>query len=128
MGEGSSWAAARASRRGARGWLAEASDAVVSIRVYEGPLVRAILLLKWERMEPLGDWFRRETRGDGQAGEWAAGDGRGRAGSPAPGPRTAARVPASLISKSLARKPRVPHTAVLLMRTRPRPDKRVLSF
>jgi hypothetical protein len=90
--------------------------------------VRAILLLKWERMEPLGDWFA------GRLAEMVRQESGQLAtdvvvpGSPAPGPRTAARVPASLISKSLARKPRVPHKAVLLMRKRPRPDKRVLSF
>jgi hypothetical protein len=48
MGEGSSLAVARASRRGVRGWLAEASDAVVSIffpagyRVCDKLLVQAI--------------------------------------------------------------------------------------
>src|SRR5580704_18243534 len=130
MGEISSLAAARASRRGVRGGLVEASDAVVSVffpagcricdkllvrasrvpfceecldsfeapkekkcevcgqalgwlaqregeplvcracqqktyaferarsyGIYDGALVRAIILLKWERMEPLGDWF-----------------------------------------------------------------------
>ena len=35
---------------------------------------------------------------------------------------------ASLISKSLARKLRLPPEAVLLMRTRPRPDKQVLKL
>jgi len=153
MGEGSSLPSARAWGRGVRGWLAEASDAVVSIffpaacricdqllvrasrvrfcedcldsfegppenkcgicgqglawmtveegeplvcrackqktyaferarsyGVYEGSLVRAILLPKW------GGWSRWAI------GSRAAGDGRGRAGSPAPGPRTAARV------------------------------------
>jgi predicted amidophosphoribosyltransferase len=35
---------------------------------------------------------------------------------------------ASLISKALARKLGLPHKAVLLMRMRPRPDKRVLSL
>ena len=35
---------------------------------------------------------------------------------------------ASLISKPLARKLGLPHKAVLLMRTRPRPDKQVLSL
>src|SRR5271165_2002686 len=136
MGEGTSSAAARASRRGARGWLAEAGDAVVSVffpagcricdkllaragrvpfceerldsfeapaekkcevcgqalgwftpregeplvcracqqktyaferarsyGVYDGPLVRAMLLLKWERMEPLGEWFAERLAG-----------------------------------------------------------------
>src|ERR1700680_2887273 len=28
-----------------------------SFGIYDGALVRAILLLKWERMEPLGAWF-----------------------------------------------------------------------
>src|SRR5580658_6943951 len=130
MGEGSSMQTAGSVRRGARGWLAEASDAVVSVffpagcricdkllvqasrvpfceeclgsfeappekkcevcgqtlawmtpregeplvcracqqktyafdrarsyGIYDGPLVRAIIFLKWERMEPLGEWF-----------------------------------------------------------------------
>jgi ComF family protein len=35
---------------------------------------------------------------------------------------------AGLISKLLARKRGLPYKAVLLMRTRPRPDKQVLSF
>ena len=28
-----------------------------SYGIYHGPLVRAIILLKWEKMEPLGRWF-----------------------------------------------------------------------
>src|SRR2546428_450708 len=35
-----------------RGWVAEGSCAL-----YEGELVQAILLLKFERIEPLGEWF-----------------------------------------------------------------------
>src|SRR5580692_3194283 len=202
MGEGSSLPSARAWGRGVRGWLAEASDAVVSIffpagcricdqllvrasrvpfcedcldsfegppekkcgicgqgfawmtveegeplvcqtckqktysferarsyGVYEGPLVRAILLLKWERMEPLGDWFA------GRLAEIVRQESGQLATDvvvPVPLHRDRERQrgynQASLISKSLARKLGLPHKAVLLMRTRPRPDKQVLTL
>jgi competence protein ComFC len=202
MGEISSLAAARASRRGVRGWLVEASDAVVSVffpagcricdkllvrasrvpfceecldsfeapkekkcevcgqalgwlaqregeplvcracqqktyaferarsyGIYDGALVRAILLLKWERMEPLGEWFAgRLADIVGREAEQLAAD----VVVPVPLHRDRERRrgynQASLISKPLARKLRLPHKAVLLMRTRPRPDKQVLSL
>jgi competence protein ComFC len=189
MGEGSSSAAARASRRGARGWLAEAGDAVVSMffaagcricdklllpasrvpfcqdcldsfvgppekkceicgqvchacqqktyaferarsyGIYDGPLVRAIILLKWERMEPLGRWFagRLAEMVQREAGLLATD-----VVVPVPLHRDRERQrgynQARLISKPLARKLGLPHKAVLLVRTRPRPDKQVLSL
>jgi ComF family protein len=202
MGERSSLPVARTSRKGVRGWLAEISDAVVSLffpagcricdkllihssRVpiceecldsfeahyarscevcgqtiewfapkegepllcypcqrktyaferarsygaYDRPLVEAILLLKWERMEPLGVWFaerlaevvRRES-------------GTLAADIVVPVPlhkdreRQRGYNQAGLISKPLARKLGLPHKAVLLMRTRPRPHKQILSL
>jgi competence protein ComFC len=199
VGEGSSLAAVRASRRGARSWLAEAGDAVVSVflpagcricdklvlrasrvpfcqeclesfegppekkceicgqalgwltarqgeqlvchacqqtyaferarsyGIYDGPLVRALLLLKWERMEPLGAWFA------GRLAEMVQREAALLATDvvvPLPLHRDHERGynQASLISKPLARKLGLPHKAVLLTRTRPRPDKQVLSL
>jgi competence protein ComFC len=97
--------------------------------IYDGALVRAILLLKWERIEPLGVWFadrlaqivRRES-------EILAAD----IVVPVPLHRDRERErgynQAGLISKPLARKLGLPHKAMLLMRTRPRPNKQVLSL
>lgn len=202
MGEGSPLATVPGWRRGVRGWLAEAGDAVVSVffpagcricdalltsagpvpicegclasfaappekkceicgqtlawmtvregeprvchacqqkayaferarsyGIYDGTLVRAILLLKWERVEPLGAWFaERMAELVRSEGETLAAD----IVVPVPLHRDRERQrgynQAALISKPLARKLRLPHKAVLLMRTRPRPDKQVLSF
>ena len=100
-----------------------------SYGVYEGSLVRAILLPKWERMEPLGDWFA------GRLAEMVRQESGQLATDvvvPVPLHRDRERQrgynQASLISKSLARKLGLPHKAVLLMRTRPRPDKQVLTL
>jgi competence protein ComFC len=202
MREGSSSSTARVWRRGVRGWLAEASDAVVSVffpagcricdkllvyasrvpiceecldafegppgkkcetcgqgllwmtvregeplvcrtcqqktyaferarsyGIYEGSLVSAIILLKWERMEPLGEWFagRLAEMVRQEAGLLAAD-----LVVPVPLHRDRERQrgynQAGLISKPLARKLGLPHKAVLLMRTRPRPEKQVLSL
>jgi ComF family protein len=100
-----------------------------SYGIYDGPLVRAILLLKWERMEPLGEWFA--ARLAEMVGREA---GRLTADVVVPVPlhrdreRQRGYNQASLISKPLARKLGLPHQAVLLMRTRPRPNKQVLSL
>ena len=202
MGESSPLAAAPEWRRGVRGWLAEASDAIVSVffpagcricerllvrasrvpfceeclasfsaapekscevcgqalawmtvregeplvcracqqktyaferarsyGIYDGQLVRAILLLKWERIEPLGAWFAEKLaeivrRESGLLGADIV--------VPVPLHRDRERQrgynQAGLISKPLARKLGLPHKAVLLMRTRPRPGKQVLSL
>jgi competence protein ComFC len=100
-----------------------------SYGIYDGPLVRAIILLKWERMEPLGDWFA------GRLAEMVQREAVLLATDvvvPVPLHQDRERQrgynQASLISKPLARKLGLPHKAVLLMRTRPRPDKQVLSL
>ena len=100
-----------------------------SYGIYDGALVRAILLLKWERIEPLGGWFAERL------GEVVLGAGEAMAADvvvPVPLHRDRERQrgynQAGLISKPLARKLDLPHEAVLLMRTRPRPDKQVLSL
>jgi ComF family protein len=97
--------------------------------VYEGHLVQAILLLKFERIEPLGAWFADklaelvEREGDALRADVVV---------PVPLYRQRERErgynQAALLSKPLAKRLRLPHKAVLLMRTRARPDKRILSL
>jgi ComF family protein len=100
-----------------------------SFGMYDGPLVKAILLLKWERMEPLGEWFgSRLAEIAGRESGFLAAD----LVVPVPLHRDRERErgynQAGLISRPLARKLGLPHKAVLLMRTRPRPNKQVLSL
>ncbi len=100
-----------------------------SYGVYDGPLVEAILLLKWERIEPLGEWFGNRlaevARRESEALD---------ADIVVPVPlhkdreRQRGYNQAGLISRPLARKLGLPHKAVLLMRTRPRPNKQILSL
>jgi predicted amidophosphoribosyltransferase len=92
-----------------------------SYGIYEGSLVRAIILLKWERIEPLGVWFAESLAEIVQReSKLLAGD----IVVPVPLHRDRERArgynQARLISKPLARKLGLPHKAVLLMRTRPR--------
>ncbi|MFI5092662.1 MAG: ComF family protein [Candidatus Acidiferrales bacterium] len=106
-----------------------AFDRARSYGIYEGPLVSAILLLKWERMDPLGRWFaERLAEMARREGETLVAD----VVVPVPLHRDRERErgynQAGLISKPLARKLGLPHKAVLLMRTRPRPNKQVLSL
>ncbi|MGC2233255.1 MAG: ComF family protein, partial [Candidatus Acidiferrum sp.] len=100
-----------------------------SYGIYEGPLVKTILLLKWERMEPLGAWFaERLAEIVGREKGALAAD----VVVPVPLHRDRERErgynQAGLISKPLARRLGLPHKAVLLMRTRPRPNKQVLTL
>lgn len=84
---------------------------------YEDSLVRAIVLLKFEELDPLADWLpiglqvdlivpvplhkiRRQERGFSQA---------------------------EPLSKRLAKQLRIPHQGVLLIRKRPQPDKHLLT-
>ena len=98
-----------------------------SYALYRGAIVQAIMLLKFERMEPLGRWFaerltevaRREAIGVDIV-------------VPVPLHRQRQRErgynQADLIAKPLARKLGLPYRAVLLTRTKPRPDKHILTF
>jgi ComF family protein len=100
-----------------------------SLAVYDGVLVQAILLLKFEQIEPLGEWF---------AGRLAelVGTEEGKLAAdvvvPVPLHRQRERErgynQAALLSRPLAKRLRLPHKAVLLMRTRARPDKRILTL
>jgi ComF family protein len=97
--------------------------------VYKDAVVRAILLLKFEQIEPLGAWFAEQLAEVVRAErERLAGD----VVVPVPLHRERERErgynQATLLSKPLARKLRLPHQAVLLMRTRARPEKQVLTL
>jgi competence protein ComFC len=98
-----------------------------SYAAYEGRLIRAIILLKLERIEPLGGWFAT------QLAEVAK--------RHAPTADVVVSVPlhrqrerergynqADLIARPLARRLHLPYRPVLLMRTKPRPDKHILSL
>ena len=106
-----------------------AFDRARSFALYEGALVEAILLLKFEQIGPLGAWFAerlaRVVRGEGDA---MAAD----VVVPVPLHREREKErgynQAALLSRPLAKRLRLPHNAVLLMRTRARPDKRILTL
>jgi competence protein ComFC len=104
-----------------------AFDRARSFAAYDGPLVRAILLLKFERMEPLGAWFA------DQLAEVVNSQGlHADVVVPVPLHRDRERErgynQADLIARPLAKRLKLPHRAVLLVRTRPRPDKHILSL
>jgi ComF family protein len=100
-----------------------------SYGLYQGALARAIVMLKFEEMQPLGDWFA------GRLAEIVRAEGLAMAVDvvvPVPLHRDRHKErgynQAALVSKPLARKLRLPHKAILLVRNRPRPDKQVLSL
>jgi len=103
-------------------------DRARSFARYQGSLVRAIVLLKFEEMEPLADWFADRlvgvVRENGQALE---------ADVIVPVPLDKIRRrergfnQAELLSKRLAKRLKLPHQGILLVRKRPRPDKHLLT-
>ncbi|HUI73951.1 MAG TPA: ComF family protein [Candidatus Acidoferrum sp.] len=106
-----------------------AFDRARSFAVYENAVVRAILLLKFERIEPLGWWFaRRLAQIVAEQGESFAAD----VVVPVPLHRDRERErgynQAEMLSKPLAKILGLPHRGVLLMRTKPRPNKHILTL
>jgi len=104
-----------------------AFDRARSFAVYEQAIVRAILLLKFEQIEPLVAWFaERLVEVVNSEAEWLAAD------VVVPVPLHCERErgynQSAFLSKPLAKRLRLPHKAVLLVRTRARPDKQVLSL
>src|SRR6267378_1337877 len=109
----------------------DAFDRARSFAVYQNAVVRAILLLKFEQIEPLGAWFEKRlaemvgAEGDRLEAEVVV---------PVPLHRERERErgynQAALLSKPLAKRLRLPHKAVLLMRTRARarPEKQILTL
>ena len=104
-------------------------DCARSFAIYQGPLVRAILLLKFEQIGPLGTWFAERL-----AEVVASEHDKFAADIVVPVPlhrqreRERGYNQAALISKPLAKHLRLPHKRLLLMRTKARPDKRILSL
>ena len=102
-------------------------DRARSYGLYKAGLVRAIVLLKFERVEPLGRWFAGRpaevVKREGLAADVVV---------PVPLHRQRERErgynQADLIARPLARKLGLPYRAVLLVRTKPRPDKHILSL
>jgi len=106
-----------------------AFDCARSFALYEGALVKAILFLKFEEIRPLGMWFAERLQEVVEKEKETLG-----ADVVVPVPLHRQREKergynqAGLISRPLARRLRLPHRAVLLMRTRPRPEKHILSL
>jgi ComF family protein len=94
---------------------------------YEGTLARAILLLKHEQIEPLGAWFGHrlaelvQSEAENLAADVVV---------PVPLHRQRTRErgfnQVDLFGRPLARRLRLPYRPVLLMRSRPRPEKHLL--
>jgi competence protein ComFC len=104
-------------------------DRARSYALYQGALVQAIMLLKFERIEPLGHWFAdrlievaKRNRVDVDVDIVV----------PVPLHRQRERErgynQADLIAKPLARKLGLPYRSVLLTRIKPRPDKHILTL
>jgi ComF family protein len=97
-----------------------------SYAAYRGVLVRAVVLLKFERVDPLAAYFGERVaslaRRDGLGGDIVV---------PVPLHRTRERErgfnQAELIAREVAKRLRLPFKPVLLMRTKARPDKHILS-
>jgi competence protein ComFC len=97
-----------------------------SYAAYRGVLVRAVVLLKFERIEPLAAYFGQRVasivKRDGLTGDIIV---------PVPLHRTRERErgfnQAELIAREVAKQLRLPLKAILLMRTKARPDKHILS-
>jgi competence protein ComFC len=100
-----------------------------SLAIYQDELVSALLILKYQKLEPLAKWFaERMVQLVGAEGE------RLRADLVVPVPLHRSRErergynQAALLAKPLAKALGLPYRPVLLVRKRPRPEKRVLSL
>jgi competence protein ComFC len=106
-----------------------AFDAARSFGVYDGALARAIVLMKYERIEPLGAWFaKRLLEAMRRIPPQLAAD----LVVPVPLHRTRQKErgfnQVDLFGKLVARKLGLPYRPVLLKRERARPDKHLLHF
>lgn len=106
-----------------------AFDRARSYAVYDGAVVPAMILLKYEAIEPLGKWFA------GRLAEVVRRESESLAADvvvPVPLHRDRQRErgynQADLIARPLARRLGLPCRSILLVRTRPRPDKLHLSL
>lgn len=103
-----------------------AFDRARSFAVYDRALSEAVLLLKYEQVMPLADWFGRRLAGIALEAAWGAD-----VVVPVPLHRDRRRErgynQAELIAKSVARRLKLPLKANLLIRIKPRPPQLVLS-
>ncbi len=100
-----------------------------SFGIYEGALARAVVLLKFERIEPLGEWFAKQLESIVLANaECLDAD----VVVPVPLHRNRQKErgfnQVELFARPLARRLGVPFRPILLMRTRPRPEKHLLHY
>jgi predicted amidophosphoribosyltransferase len=104
-----------------------AFERVRSYAAYDGRLIRAIILLKFERIEPLAGWFATRLAGvakrDGLAADVVVSVPLHRHRE-----RERGYNQVDLIARPLARHLGLPYRCVLLMRTKPRPEKHILSL
>src|ERR1043166_8396554 len=102
-------------------------DRARSVFRYEELVVRAVVMLKFEEMEPLADWFADRLV------EAVRRAGMERADVVVPVPLHKVRErergfnQAELLAKRLAKRLKLPHEGILLVRKRPRPDKHLLT-
>lgn len=100
-----------------------------SYSIYKERTVKAILLLKFEQLDPLGKWFADRLAEIVRANEVLA-----NCDVVVPVPLHRDRLKdrgynqAELISKPLAKRLKLRHRSVLLVRKRPRPDKHILTL
>jgi len=100
-----------------------------SFGLYEGSLAKAIVNLKFERIEPLGDWFAKQLEGvvRNNAACLVAD-----VVVPVPLHRNRQKErgfnQVELFARPLARRLGLPFRPVLLMRTKPRPEKHLLDY
>ncbi len=96
---------------------------------YDGSLARAIVLLKFERIEPLGEWFASRLEEVFRGNSDCLG-----ADVVVPVPLHAQRLKergfnqVELFARPLAKRLGLPFRPILLMRTRPRPEKQLLNY
>lgn len=106
-----------------------AFDAARSFGVYEGGLARAIVLMKYERIEPLGAWFAKQLL---KAARRIPPQYSADVVVPVPLHRTRQKErgfnQVDLFGRPLARKLGLPYRPVLLKRERARPEKHLLHF
>src|ERR1700686_1142512 len=106
-----------------------AFDAARSFGVYDGALARAIVLMKYERIEPLGAGFAKRLA---EAARRIPPQFAPALIVPVPLARTRQKGrrfnPVDLFGRPLARKLGLSYRPVLLKRERPRPEKHLLHF
>jgi len=106
-----------------------AFDAARSFGVYEGTLAKAIVLLKYEELEPLGAWFAKRLA---EVARGLPEKFQPNLIVPVPLHRTRRKErgfnQVDLFGKPLARMLGIPYRPVLLTRKRPRPEKQLLHF